>query len=158
MEKIVQISFQIPPRSYSNLTAYAKHVLADIYQGQEISYLDLVYATVGNNPRKIKRLCRGLEVAYEMMEISVSQVITSESSDNDIRNHPATSTKIGKTKNNVKNKSYEIRKKEFAKIYCLQYGWPEVSALLEKVIKHERNNSKSIQNHKKTKTNSSIKK
>jgi hypothetical protein len=134
IEKIIQISFQIPPVSYDNLKAYAIHNLGDIYLYQEIPYLDIVYKVTGNNPRKIKRLCHGLETAFEMMELNINQE-PKESGvpKNNLEALKGTDQQSHRT-SGESVKGVDDRKREFAKVYCLQYGWPETFLVLEEFL------------------------
>jgi hypothetical protein len=43
IEKIVQVSFQIPPTNQEQLKTYAEQTLKEIYKGQQIDYFDIVY-------------------------------------------------------------------------------------------------------------------
>ena len=71
------VSFHIPPSNPEQLERYAERSLRDLYQDEPILYFDVVHATVGDNPRKVKRLCRGLELAFEMMQLSLQSVAPS---------------------------------------------------------------------------------
>ena len=148
VEKLIQISFQIPPSNRESLKGFAEAALSDLYVDKTIPYFEVVYATVADNPRKVKRLCRGLELAFDMMELSIERPsqgtrsgvvvpdpdVTSKSSNTNPES-PGQTTQTTETlplangKTRI-NKSIVERKREFAKVYCLQYGWPDALALL----------------------------
>ncbi len=46
---------------------------------------------------------------------------------------------------NFQPKSFVTRKKEFAKVYCLQYGWPEVFLFLREILQPEEDTPASSQ-------------
>ncbi|MBN1186424.1 MAG: hypothetical protein JXB49_29380 [Bacteroidales bacterium] len=127
IEKIIQVSFQIPSPSQEHMRAYALEALKNTFNKENIVYFDIVYSTVSNNPRKIKRLCLGLEVAFDMMQIGLSSrepisTSTEGTTGNDI---DADYNPGNSTTSNKDNISLKDIKKEFAKVYCLQYGWPD---------------------------------
>lgn len=133
VEKIIQVSFQIPPSNRDQLKEYAERALRDLYAYQEISYFDIVYATVADNPRKVKRLCRGLEIAFDMMQLTLGrptvplmpfEATTGPGTTGQGAGAPADTLSV------PVEKSLAERKQEFAKVYCLQYGWPDALPLL----------------------------
>jgi len=133
LDKIIQVSFQIPPSDYVQLKTYAERALSELYSEREIPYFDIVHATVGNNPRRVKRLCRGLEIAFDMMQLTLGRSVTTSFQLEQIESEPPRRplpggqpepSMVSATKDLVE------RKREFAKVYCLQYGWPEALPLL----------------------------
>jgi hypothetical protein len=132
VEKIIQVSFQIPPSNRDQLKEYAERALCDLYGDREIPYFDVVYATVADNPRKVKRLCRGLEIAFDMMQLSLGRPTVPSIPHVDVEARPSIqSVDISADSPLVpREKSVAERKQEFAKVYCLQYGWPEALPLL----------------------------
>jgi hypothetical protein len=110
--------------------------LRDLNEGRELPYFGVVYATVGDNPRKVKRLCRGLELAFDMMQLALGRPLPPTSQTQiGIGQGTGEAVKTSPTSPNAPTgaspapapvvKSIIERQKDFAKAYCLQYGWPE---------------------------------
>jgi hypothetical protein len=141
IEKIVQVSFQIPPLNQDKLQRYAEDALRDKYANQKIPYFEVVHAAVGDNPRKIKRLCRGLEIAFEMMQLSLGgkSGTVERTPENALTNgrsvSPPSTLSIEPRAISAPNRvitTLDDRKRGFAKTYCLLYRWPEtITALRE---------------------------
>lgn len=142
IEKIIQVSFQIPPSNRERLKGYAERALRDLYGDREIPYFDVVYATVGDNPRKLKRLCRGLEISFDIMQLTLGQPtvpiayshpdegLGAEQKETEVESHETVNGIPAKSQLLSKDKSLIERKREFAKVYCLQYNWPDALQLL----------------------------
>lgn len=148
VEKIIQVSFHIPPSSSESLKKYVERSLGNRYIEGELPYYDLVEATVANNPRKVKRLCHGLEIAYDMMQLSLGKPpsrgrITPrtrglqteddpQEGSSELSRGQSTSEEddFGASLSSADEEQAEKRTREFAKVYCLQYGWPEAMVLL----------------------------
>lgn len=135
VEKIIQVSFQIPPSSEHGLRRYAEASLRELYENRGIPYFDVVYATVGNNPRKLKRLCRGLELAFDMMQVSLARGDGQDSASGEgqgARDTTNVQPQVvgGGAARRAAGKDTATRRQEFAKVYCLQYGWPDTLPLL----------------------------
>ena len=127
IEKIIQVPFQIPPTNRERLEKFARLTLGDVYENKAIPYFEIVYSTVGNNPRKIKRLCQGLEIAFDMMELSLEDLESKEPVQDEINQNKEILENI--TQKPAEQRSPN-RKKEFAKVFCLQYRWPFLLPIL----------------------------
>lgn len=129
IEKIIQVSFNIPPINSKTLKSYIEQAL----HKDNMPYFDIVHATVGNNPRKIKRLSRGLELAFDVMELALGRVHLNTKS-SEINTYPAHQPAV-----QPRTKDSNERKREYAKVYCLIYGWPEAYTILNNMVSWDKN-------------------
>ncbi len=65
IEKILQISFEMPPGDIELVKRWIKHKYPQFATDEQITGLLLNCA--GNNPRKIKRICSSLALSFEMI-------------------------------------------------------------------------------------------